>query len=215
MVEALGLEPRMTESKSVVLPLHHASTGAPTTIWTQDPRITSAVLYQLSYKGMGLVMQTGLATPCSLLLLHCLNILVLGRRIELLLQGWKPWVLTDRRTEYKTFWRWWQDSNLHYTDLQSGTYPFGSHHHGGKYRTRTYAPNFSDDGLAIRCITTLPTFHIETHSPAANGSIAVTVELCFNALQYGGGIAESNSNRLRSPPVFKTEPGPAWITLHW
>lgn len=72
-----------------------------------------------------------------------------------------------------------------------------------------------NQSLANFCRTLQHIFHIEAHSPAANGSIAVTVELCFNVLQYGGGIVESNSNRLRSPPVFKTEPGPAWITLHW
>ena len=30
----------------------------------------------------------------------------------------------------------------------------------------------------------------------------------------GGGLAESNSIRFRRPPVFKTELGPAQLTLH-
>ena len=37
--------------------------------------------------------------------------------------------------------------------------------------------------------------------------------LSYIGIKYGGGMVESNSNRFRSPSVFKTVLGPAQITL--
>ena len=84
---------------------------------------------------------------------------------------------------------------------------FHTHIYGGEYRIRTYAPTFVNGGLAIRCITTLPTLHLErviglepmTFSLARKHSTNWITPAYIWRKRW-----DSNSRALVRPLVFKT-----------
>ena len=62
-----------------------------------------------------------------------------------------------------------------------------------------------------------PTEHISTFDGLANRSLRPLGQLSvfLLILVFGGRLAESNSNRVSDPSVFKTVPGPAQLTFRY